>query len=190
MAAKDTYRGKTLYSWYTDPEHPDLQRALAHVPGYVDTDTGPQSIGKHGMELEWLLRGPNGAVFFNLMTGWVPGEVGNEFKYRDNGSTRPTPHALYYPSSGRIGYHALSLQPDDEQWQGAAPTTKDCELAHREPGPCWSSVLGYGIADELMVEYVREGEQVIWDYLKKTYDELVWNQDVNRVTWKKEHADG
>lgn len=169
MASKDIYRPEITYVWYPDPLHEGFERCQVSMPGY--RDPGPKNgayCGIHGMELLWLLRGPKGAIDFSIATNWLPGEVGTSWRWSDEGKrefarTRST-HDLF-PSGMGIGIHALTKQYEDQY------SRDDCML-FGEPRKCYVDRMGL-LSDELMVEWSKEGDRVVWERLKELHDDLI-----------------
>ena len=144
------YRGEALVRWF--PHNEILERAVIFEPGY--SDTVPHRYGKHGLGIRWLLRGPKGAVQFLMNTGWVPGEKGIPPRISD-----------LYPTGSDLGYHARVAQ-----YQGAEEwgLHERCEYIG---GRCYYDGSGLA-ADEVLTEFIREGERAIWKALEDRYAAL------------------
>lgn len=123
------------------------ERAVVFRPGYR---TDRRTFGRHGMEVLWLLRGPNGVTQFVMFTGWDPGEQEK---------------MVYPPSGADLGYHSRIQQYADQP---------------RAPGPCGylddvsCYYDGSGLAaSDLLERFLIEGESVIWEALGERHDALV-----------------
>lgn len=136
---------KTVTAWYRAG---DAERAVVFRPGYR---TDRKSYGQHGMEITWLLRGPNGVIQFEMFTGWVPG------------LDRHADHLVHAPMGADLGYHTRFPQYD-----GQDAMTETCDYLD---GPCYYDGSGL-MADDLLREFLIHGEQVIWDRLAERHDAL------------------
>lgn len=151
QATKQTarpYRGERFIEWFPRPG--GLERAVAFEPGYNDRG-GPY--GVHGMDIRWMLRGPKGAVQFLMSTGWVPGEKGVPPQISD-----------LYPSGSDLGYHARVPQWEGQEIYGH----ESCDVLG---GRCYYDGSGLAARD-LLREFTREGERVIWTALEARYAAL------------------
>lgn len=132
-----------------------FERAIVFEPGFKDPTSGPRSYGSHGMEMRFMLRGPNGVTQFVMSTGWVPGVKGVSPALAD-----------YYPTGSDLGRHAHVPQYEGEdEGMGAG----DCAYLG---GKCWYD--GSGLqADPVVVAFIREGEPAVWRALREYHDRLV-----------------
>lgn len=152
-------RGETRIRWSPRPD--GLEESVQFAPGYNCPERGPQSHGVHGMEIHWNLRGPAGAVWLAMFTGWTPGEL-----YPGHGlppSGRIADRSLY-PDGAGLGYHARV-----PQYEGQEAWRDECGVIG---GLCYYDVWLSG-ADEPVGRFAAEGEQVIWDALEGRYAGLV-----------------
>lgn len=130
-----------------------LEECREFQPGYVCRDRGMKGHGLHGMEVRWLLRGPNGGAQFVLFTDWLPGRK----------SQRSI--ADLYPMGADVGYHSPVPRFD-----GHDPMFTECDLIPGG-GPCYYD--GSGMRAETLTEMFKvAGEPVIWAELESVYDEL------------------
>lgn len=183
MASKDIVRVQPEYIWYPHPTRPELERCFISLPGFVDP--GPRDgtwCGVHGMELCWVVRGPNGAIEWSVSTDWIPGRVGDKYR-REHGEGRG--HPDFYPRGMPISYHASSFQPalswtDEGDY---SPTRTDCLLLGEEPTACWAGQQSYSGGNDLLVDYVKRGDGAVWEKLDEAYDNLE-DSGINAKTWR------
>lgn len=124
----------------------DAERAVLFQPGYL---TDRKSYGRHSMEITWLLRGPKGVTQFKMFTGWDPGTTRQDM--------------VHAPMGADLGYHALV-----PQYEGQGQM--DCDYL---PGHAACFYDGSGLAaDDLLGQFLAEGEQVIWRKLAEWHDDL------------------
>lgn len=152
--------------------HPDgLERATVFQPGFNSKPTVDprKDYGVSGMEITWYLRGPKGAIQFQLYTDWTPGRV-----YPGHGLMPDLSCGHYrksldgewesmYPMGAELGYHARNPQFPDQ-----GPLTDECRILG---GTCYydGSVMA---AHDLAKRFVVHGEPVIWAVLEDRYREL------------------
>lgn len=145
---------------------------IRFVPGYneLHVDT-MQSHGQHGMEIEFALVGPLGAVSCALSTMWTPlGEVDRleEGAYYPNimhvGSRAPARGGeMAWPPTGKaVVVHWRTPMPDREV---AGPD--QCGYV----GQCWSD-LSYTAGDVVMVDFITFGHVKLFEHLKRWYDSV------------------
>ena len=151
------HRGEALTRWF--PHNEILERAVIFQPGYLDPRTGPNSYGRHGMEIKWLLRGPRGATQFLMYTDWVPGQKDRNPRVAD-----------MFPMAADLGYHARVPQYEGaEEWG----LHERCEYL---TGRCYYD--GSGLqAQPVLDRFIRDGEQAIWDALEDRYAALMTRID-------------
>lgn len=113
--------------------------------------------GQHGMEIRWLLHGPNATIQFLLMTPWVPTlkpftSFGQEVWYR----------AMFGVMPADLGYHADHQQYEDQ------PLMENCDVRKPECG-CFYD--GSGLqADALFRVLIVNGEEAVWLYMRNYYE--------------------
>jgi hypothetical protein len=141
-----------------------LEECVRFVPGYNCSDDSGLGHGVHGMEIEWMLRGPAGAAVLKLSTDWIPGPRrpghglmpdGSYLWAHGDGSPR-------WPGGAGLYYHYAS-QP------GAEGADEDCPIV---PGWCRGDT-HYGGADDAVRRFPAEGEAVIWAELEAAYARIV-----------------
>ena len=144
--------------WFPRPD--GLERAVVFQPGY---NSGSREYGVHGMEIRWLLRGPNGAAQCVFFTDWTPGELKPGHGLPPRGYP-PLPRRQY-PMGADLGYHALVPQYEGQENYARA----DCDVI--PGGICYYD--GSGMASELLAkEFTEHGEPVIWAALEAQYADL------------------
>lgn len=127
-----------------------FQTAVVFEPGY--NDRGGR-YGVHGMDMRFLLRGPNGAAGFLMATGWVPGEKG----------VNPSVASLF-PMPMDISYHAHS-----PQHEGQERSTTQCPYLDGQP--CFSDG-AFMPAEPVFEAFIVRGDVAIWEALRDWHDNL------------------
>jgi hypothetical protein len=155
-------KGEVRVRWLPRPD--GLEESVRFVAGYNCTDDSMAGHGVHGMEVQFALRGPAGAVVLVMATDWIPGtlrpghglspEGKRVHRYADGWSCDPR----------GFGVELHSRRP---QYEGHEPAG-ECELL---AGECYCDTHLSG-ADEPVRRFVAEGEQVIWDELEARYAAL------------------
>lgn len=147
-------------AWGPHPGRVDLERGIRFQVGYIDPTTGPSSVGRHGMNLTFLLRGTKGVVQFLIYTNWMPdpdhilSEVLLERGYFD----------LAAPMGADVGYHARVAQYEEHSY-----VTQECEFLDGDR--CYYD--GSGLqANELLRRFVVDGDSAVWSELEDWYDSL------------------
>lgn len=143
-----------------------FEKRVTFQPGYNYLhETGPQRRGQHGMSIRFLLIGAEGATQFLMNAMWTPlGQV-------DEGSREPC-HVDYWrgeqwgedglvrpPMGSDLGYHWTAPQYEEQQ-----PQT--CDVL--PGGQCYYDGSGLA-ADEVLRDFISEGEQAVWRWLEKRY---------------------
>ena len=141
----------------------EFERIYEFSPAFDKRDPEPsKNYGIHGVEIHFVLKGPEGAVSFTLYTGWLlPETVGVEradYRYGkalvENGS---------YPMPAMLSYH-IPEQREDYQ---VGPTS--CRYV--EGGQCWGD--GSFIADGALDALVTGGSDGLFAFLETWYDDHV-----------------
>jgi hypothetical protein len=116
------------------------------------------SHGKHGLEILFIVKGDDGAVQFNLSTGWMPQRVAmSSINYRDVDewcNRGPMPFDL--------GYHSKT-----PTYEGSEPAQKSCEWCDGQPCYYDGSSLN---ANDAMYALVNGGEDALWKFLDAYYE--------------------
>lgn len=137
-----------------------FERRIRFEKGYnYSHETGPRSRGIHGMGIRFVLIGPDGAAQFLMNTGWVPVVDKPEYGYGETHHKTPS-LADYYPSGSDLGYHWAT-----PQYEGQGSPQR-CDLL--PGGECYFDGSGL-MADEVLRDFIREGERAVWRWLVKRY---------------------
>lgn len=145
--------GEIRIRWAPRPD--GLEESVQFEPGYNCPVPGGKGHGVHGMQITWLLKGPLAAVELSVSTDWIPGEL------RPGHGLSPLGYRLQQNLHGwGIGYHTRH-----PQYGGHTPS-RNCELAGGVP--CYYDRHLSG-ADPVIPEFVRRGEQAVWDVLEAEY---------------------
>lgn len=151
--------------WYPKPD--GTERAVVFQPGYNSDVTGnPRAdYGVHGMEISWYLRGPNGCVYLTFaVLDWVPGQLSPGHGLPPPGYPRREPEQ--HPHGFGMRWCTPAPQYDGQgRWQ------EDCPLIGV---PCYFDTWFSG-ADEPARQFTELGEPVIWEALRRRYEELAWD---------------
>lgn len=140
------------------------RRTVRFIPGYNKRAEGK---GIHGMHIQFMFTGPHGATYFELNTGWVPGEPM---------SPRVAEH---FPDGWALGHHWLT--PTYRTEDGA----ETC--AYLGGRPCYSDA-GLSAADRLVPLLTERGESAVWRELIDYYRSLM--ADAAQVAVEaREHSD-
>ena len=107
------------------------------------------SHGKHGMEIRFISKGPDGAVQFLLFTGWFP--QSGDIDIKDA-----------YAMAADLGYH--SKKP---QYSGQSVMSESCEYCDGKP--CYYD--GSGLqAEDAFYTLLNGGDKALWKFLDQYYD--------------------
>jgi hypothetical protein len=150
-------RGATRARWSPRPD--GTEESVQFVPGYNCPVPGGKGHGVHDMEIRWHLRGPAGAVWLAMTTGWTPGDLYPGHGLPPSGLVRDMTKR---PDGFGLGYHARVPQYEGQAAEDGCPVIG---------GPCYAD-LSYVGADEPVRRFAAEGEQVIWDALEARYADL------------------
>lgn len=156
----------------------DMICELRFVPGFNELENRTmQSHGQHGMEIEFALVGPRGAVSVSLATNWSP--IGPATPKRGEGED-----AFYTDICHVGGYGGRgSLMP---------PMGRSVVVHWRDPidgyteedgvnpcdyvGTCYSTQ-SYLAADPIMADFISFGHAKLYERLKDWYDSVATTQD-------------
>lgn len=117
------------------------------------------SHGRHGLDILFVAKGPDGAVQFGLSTGWLPQYAKEDKIGWLNIDEWSRPGFSTYPYD--LGYH--SKKP---HYEGQEPITQSC--VYTDGGPCYydGSTLNAALA---MYTLVNGGDEALWKFLDKYY---------------------
>jgi hypothetical protein len=146
----------------------DFTRRVEFVKAY---DHVPEGGGCHGVTIEFILQGRDGAVVFKVFTHWhLPAAqrridlinfrdvlYGQVYGQGSNGL------ASYHPMSGGLGYH--SHKP---LYEGEQPDRDSCDYIG---GVCYSDGSLTG-GDPILERLIREGDAGVWEELEEYYGHM------------------
>ncbi len=136
-----------------------FRRRLEFTGAFDRRNSDPaKNYGIHGMEMRFVLIGPEGAMQFLVFTNLMLPHVREELFQKRNGTVER--FDLSAPMGADIGYHARTAQYD-----GQEPMPGDCEYVG---GPCYYDGSSLG-AQEFMPEFLAGGDDVVWAMLEKRY---------------------
>ena len=140
-----------------------FEKIIEWTPAYDKRSEDPnKNYGIGGMTLRFTLKGPNGATQFLVYTNW-------KLKGNRHPWNKEVKAFIMEPTGADVGYHALS-----PQYEGQEPISESCE--YLDGKPCYydgSSLM----AVELFDEFIEKGEDVVWNKLKESYEELIGKED-------------
>lgn len=149
----------------------DLEKIIQFDPAWDRRDPRPsKNYGVHGVEINFILRGPHGATSFRLFTHWMLPHVVREQvkKYTSRALDEGQAYYLLSPMPADLGFH--SVEPVEYATQMDYCTTIYDDSQEAKKG-CWYD--GSGLqAEQLFEEFVAKGEDVIWERLGQNYTEL------------------
>lgn len=141
-----------------------LTREITFRPAYDKRSTDPnKNYGIGCVTMTWYVKGPLGAIQFQLLTGWYPHIIKKtSFEdWSDWGELRVNdmqPHDKPMPSD--LGYH--SPKP---LYEGQTLMQEDCPILG---GPCYYDGSSLN-ADKPFSILVHEGGERLWEFLEKYY---------------------
>ena len=136
---------------------------------YRDIEEGPTARGAHGMVLSFILRGPKGAISFDLGTDWMAHPLKQTFNW-----SAPKPwdrsdipgldynQEKIFHSPMTQGCYSHSLTKDRGYWSGPS----ECNILGV---PCYGDG-GYMVADRVLAAMVAEGSEGLWREMRHLYD--------------------
>ena len=152
-----------------------FQRLVEWAPAY---DKRPK-YGIHGMELRFVLKGPEGATQFVIYTNWL---LKHNQKEADARMDREFPHLVCHPLPADVGYHSPRPIYPEQTF-----VSKNCEYLDGQPCYYDGSSLQ---AETLYWQFVEHGEAVVWKELEERYWDMAQRANVLPLTvgpsWKTE----
>lgn len=144
---------------------PRFRKIVEWTPAFDRRDPTPsKNYGIHGMELRFVLKGPEGAVQFLISTNWQLPHVAEEQKRAP--AVAPWPHLVCGPTPADIGYH--SSRPIWEYQVKDGPAFDECPWLDGQP--CYYEGSGLHARDVFAI-FTEHGEQAMWDYLRAYYED-------------------
>lgn len=170
----------------TRPDFSTFERIVQFNPGYNYLhETGPRARGQHGMEIRFVLLGPEGASQFLMFTGWTPlGEVDKDITFENGYQTTPV-HidtdnwrsatilgmghqfgTVSPPMGADLGFH-WSVNPyEDDGKPTEFMDERECDLL--PGGKCFYDGSGLA-ASEVLKDFINEGDPAVWRWLERRY---------------------
>jgi|SRR3990172_4197865 len=119
-----------------------------------------KNYGIHGVEMRFVLKGPEGAVQFVLYTNWQLPHVQEELDRKEERDPR-FKHSLCHPMPADLGYH--SPVP---RYEGQTQLRDSCHLL--DDKPCFYDGSGLN-AEPVYERLLREGDKGVWAALEEFY---------------------
>jgi len=130
------------------------ERIIEFTPAYDKRDDDPaKNYGVHGVNLRFVLKGPEGAVQFLLYTNWHLPHVAKEWENK--------PRILTDPMPADVGYHSPVPMYEDQLIM-----SETC--SYLDGKPCYYDGSGL-MAQDGYEALVSGGGPGIWDYLENYY---------------------
>jgi hypothetical protein len=141
------------------------KRILFH-PGYDRRDEIDGKHGAHNMVISFVLIGPNGAVSWDLNTGWmkrplVGGYVPGQVQARRDKPGADARLWDYSPSAGAVASHTHERINDYDIGGSKCPYIG---------GNCYCNVI-YLVGDDVLAALFESGHKGVWKVLKRIYRE-------------------
>jgi hypothetical protein len=122
--------------------------------------------GVTSCEMVFVLRGPLGAISYEVLTGWMLPETWAWWEKR-----RHTPGDAMYghprpdskPVGGGLFLHAATFSSEHDH----RIVHEQCEWV---AGPCWTEVISYLRGNALMARLIAKGDRAVWAELRTLYD--------------------
>ena len=135
----------------------ELKREIKFIPAYNKVAEG---FGRHGMDILWVLSGPEGAITLRMFTNWYTPEDQKEFH------RKPSGYFQRYPWGVDLSYHSHVPHYEGQSYN------EHCIFL--EGKPCYAEGTSIG-ADEIMDDFILQGEDVIWKKLEEWYESKLKN---------------
>ena len=137
----------------------EFTRTVEFTAAYDKRDPDPaRNYGVHGVNIRFLLKGPEGVAQFLLYTNWMLPHVQEEF---DSKLLNQFPYMFHKPLPTDLGCH--SPKPRHE---GDTAITESC--SYLDGKPCYYDGSGMA-AKRVYKRLLREGDTGVWDELEKYY---------------------
>lgn len=136
---------------------PNGFRRRIYLAGAFDRrDPDPRkNYGIHGMDLRFVLIGPQGAVQFVCYTGMQLPHVRKEFFHKRRNET----YDLGASMGADIGYHAI-----EPRYEGQS----EMECEYTGTGKCYYDGTSLG-AEDFMPTFLAGGDEAVWTMLEDRY---------------------
>lgn len=128
-------------------------REIKFRPAFDRRDPDPRkNYGIHGMEICFVLQGPEGGITYTIYTHWMLPHVQKELDAK---------HSELFRSPVSAGLDGHWKVP---QYEGQPPM-KNCQLTG---GDCYCD--GTALTDDVFQLLVREGEEAVWKLMESRYE--------------------
>lgn len=135
------------------PLAPQFSRSVKFLAAWDERNEDPkQNHGVNGVDILFVLRGPEGAVCFRVLTSWMLPEV--EEWLRSQNLPR-MPGYILEPCT-------IHSRTPREYWERA----DTCEFLD---APCWSTHTGFLASDPIWEKMLRKGDEGFWAELERIY---------------------
>lgn len=178
-----------------------VERTILVIPAY---DMRHRDCGVHGMELLFVLRGPRGAVCFQVFTNMqlphVAEQIADDIERQARGKARTFTGMsaaeritlFFQPIGADVGYHSPVPQSEYQEERGT-PDQEHCQFLG---APCYYD--GSSLrAKDWTPEFIAKGEDWVFNMLeieyRRRYSEPVpdWHsalmEEADRFLYKQEH---
>lgn len=143
----------------------ELKRVIEWEPAFDKRDPDPgKNHGVHGMEIRFLLKGPDLVVQFLISTNWQLEHVWREWEVKEDFNPRRDKykHLLCRPMGADLGRHSTTPLYESERM-----VSKKCE--YLDDRPCYYDGSGLN-AEELLKKLIAEGEEPVWKRMTEAYE--------------------
>jgi hypothetical protein len=139
-----------------------MQKTIHFRPAFDKRHPNPsKNYGIHGMEIKFVLKMEKAAIQFVIFTNWHLPHVQAELEDK---TTSGRDAALHFcPMGADVGYHTTT-----QQYEGQTVVSEECEYLDNKPCYYDGSSLA---AEELLKQFIEHGEDHMWDYLEKYYND-------------------
>lgn len=136
-----------------------FKREIVFRPAWDKRSNDPKkNYGIHGVEMLWLLKGPNGVIQWLVYTNWHLDHVEREL---DGKSSGRFPHLSCHPQPADLGYHSPV-----KMYDGQEVMTQSCE--HLGGKPCYYDGSGLN-AVPIFTLLKEQGSEAVWRELEAYY---------------------
>ncbi len=139
----------------------NLIRSVTFQAAWDRRDPNPhKNYGVHGVQIDFVLRGSAGAVYFPVRTSWMLPEV-NEW-HRQLAAENPfLLRAVEKPICAPFSIHSPTQR---EGWQHSGE-----EICEFLGAPCWAESSSYLAPDAVWEKMLREGSEGFWKAIEEIY---------------------
>jgi hypothetical protein len=144
-----------------------FKRLVRVTPAMHRVHSDPvKDYGVTSCEMVFVLRGPLGAISYEVLTGWMLPKTWAWWEKRrhmpgDAMYGHPRPDSK--PFGGGLFLHAATFSSEHDHRVVHEP----CEWV---AGPCWTEIISYQRGDALMARLIAKGDRAVWMELRMLYD--------------------